>query len=83
MESLPFPEFAHYEPRRGLAPVIFLNGPLTGLKLYVPKELPGKVRIHGKRHGNHKIWVTHYYVRDGKNYRHLKTDVDRIELPPE
>ena len=78
MDSIPFPEFAHYEPRRGMVPVIFSDGPLNGLKVYVPKDLPGRVRIHGKRHGNHKI----YYVRDGKKYRYLKTDVDWIEIPP-
>jgi hypothetical protein len=83
MDSLPFPEFARYERRPGMVPVVFSDGPLQGLKLYVPQKLPGRVRIHGKRHGNHKIWITHYYVRDGNQYRHLRTDIDRIEIEPD
>jgi hypothetical protein len=78
-ESLPAPEFARYTPVSETVPVLFADGPLSGLKLYVPKGLPGAVRIHGKRHGNHRIWITHYYIRQAGHYRHLRTDTDSIE----
>jgi hypothetical protein len=78
-ESLPLPEFAQYTPKLGTVPVILADGPLKGLKVYVPKERPGSFRIHGKRHGNHRIWITHYYFRQGNQYRHLRTDTDCIE----
>jgi hypothetical protein len=78
-ESLPLPEFARYAPKLGTVPVILTDGPLKGQKIYVLKERPGSFRIHGKRHGNHRIWITHYYVRQGNQYRHLRTDTDCIE----
>jgi len=76
----PFPDFARYTPVPGTVPVVFADGPLQGVKVYVPQNLPGTVRIHGRRHGNHRIWITHYYARQGREYRHLRTDTDRIEL---
>jgi hypothetical protein len=80
-QSLPYPEFARYTPVPGTVPIVFADGPLMGLRVYLPRNLPGTVQIHGKRYGNHKIWITHYYARQGKIYRHLRTDMDRIELP--
>jgi len=79
-ESLPLPEFARYSPVSGDVATAFTDGPLGGLKVYVPGNLPGIVRIHGKRNGNHRIWITHDYIRQNDKYRHLRTDTDLIEM---
>jgi hypothetical protein len=71
-------EYVGYPPDPEKVRVTLLDGPLSGVTVSVPPAFPPRIAIHGRRNGNHTIWITHIYHRTCMGYSHVSTSVDDV-----
>jgi hypothetical protein len=72
---------AHYPPQPEATRLRLHGGPLDGWEVGVEGPAPAGVRVHGPRHGDHTVWVTHTYVeRDGR-YEYAATERAYVGTP--
>jgi len=63
---------ATHEP--GAFPVHLHGGPWDGKDVWVDRPDAPFVRIHGPRHGDHRVWITHLYQRRDDRYEFVGTE---------
>jgi hypothetical protein len=71
------PEAACHSPD-GLHPILLHGGPWDGQVVGVRVRNPHLVRIHGPRHGQLTIWISHLYeLREGR-YEFVVTEEEPL-----
>ena len=58
-------EIASHTVREGMFAVRLHGGPWDGRVVGVDDPQARLVAVHGPRHGNHRVWITHVYERHG------------------
>lgn len=72
-------EYAHYPPALDAQRITLHGGPLDGWEVGVRNPYAPTLRIHGPRHGNHAIWISHtYQLQDGR-YIYSASECTSIE----
>lgn len=71
-------EIASHTVREGMCAVRLHGGPWDGKDVGVRDPQANRVAVHGPRHGNHRIWITHVYERRGQGYEFVTTEVTTI-----
>jgi hypothetical protein len=72
-------EIASHTVREGLCAVRLHGGPWDGKEVGVSDPLAPVVAVHGPRHGDHRVWMTHVYERRGDRYEYRATEVIPLE----
>ena len=68
-------EIASHTVREGMFAVRLHGGPWDGRVVGVDDPHAPLVAVHGPRHGNHRVWITHVYERRGQRYEFVTTEV--------
>jgi hypothetical protein len=68
-------------------PVRLCGGPWDGKVVGVHDPTALLVQVNGPRHGQHSVWITHLYQRQGDHYEYVSTEIIplsawRIDLGP-
>lgn len=62
----------------GLHPILLQGGPWDGKVVGVRVENPPLVRVHGPRHGDHTVWISHLYESRGGRYEYASTEEEPL-----
>jgi hypothetical protein len=68
-------EIASHTPREGMYAVALHGGPWDGKEVGVRDPRAPLVAVHGPRHGDHRVWITHLYELRGGRYEFVTTEV--------
>jgi len=68
-------EVAAHIPHPGLVAVRLFGGPWDGREVWVRDPEARRIAVHGPRHGDHRVWITHTYERRGQRYEFVSTEV--------
>jgi hypothetical protein len=79
-------EIASHTVLDGMFAVRLCGGPWDGKEVGVRDPQATLVQVHGPRHGNHAVWITHFYEKRGDCYHFVTTEVTalsawRVDLP--
>jgi hypothetical protein len=67
-------EIASHTVREGMSAVLLHGGPWDGRTVGVFDPHAPLIAVHGPRHGNHRVWITHVYERRGQRYEFVSTE---------
>jgi hypothetical protein len=68
-------EVAAHVPLPGLVAVRLFGGPWDGRDVWVRDPQARLVLVHGPRHGDHRVWITHTYERRDLRLEFVSTEV--------
>jgi hypothetical protein len=68
-------EIASHTVREGMFAVLLHGGPWDGRVVGVGDPHAPLVAVHGPRHGDHRVWITHVYEWRGQRYEFVTTEV--------
>ena len=71
-------EIAAHRHHPGLTAMLLTGGPWNGREVWVSDSQARLVVVHGPRHGNHRIWISHVYQRRGECYEFVNTEIQTI-----
>lgn len=71
--------FVSYLSTPGTVQTTLHDGPLRGVVVSVQDSLPPLIAINGKRNGDHRVWITHFYRRTLAGYSHVRTSVSNVQ----
>ncbi len=74
------PEIASHIVNQGMFAVRLRGGPWDGKVVGVHVAAPPLVQVNGPRHGDHTVWITHHYARQGDRYEFVYTEVTPLEV---
>jgi hypothetical protein len=67
-------EIASHTVQEGMFAVRLHGGPWDGKEVGVRDPDATSIRVHGPRHGDHTVWITHLYERRGGRYEFVTTE---------
>ncbi len=70
-----YAEIASHWVQEGMYAVRLHGGPWDGKEVGVRDRDAVSLRVHGPRHGNHRVWITHLYRKRGEGYEFVSTEV--------
>lgn len=68
-------EIASHVPQEGMSAVRLHGGSWDGKEVYVRNSQIPLIRVNGPRHGQHSVWIMHFYQRNRDRYEFVRTDV--------
>jgi hypothetical protein len=68
-------EIAAHIHRPGLTAVRLSGGPWDGRDVWVSDPQAALVIVHGPRHGDHRVWISHLYERHDQRYEFVTTEI--------
>jgi hypothetical protein len=68
-------EIASHTVQEGMVGIRLFGGPWDGKEVGVRDPNAPLVQVYGPRHGNHTVWITHFYQRSGDGYQFVSTEV--------
>lgn len=75
---LDYREIASHTVQEGMHAILLHGGPWDGKEVGVRNPGAHRVAIHGPRHGDYRVWVTHVYEKRGQRYEFVATEVTPI-----
>jgi hypothetical protein len=71
-------EIACHVIQEGMIGVRLHGGPWDGKEVGIRDSNATAIRIHGPRHGNHTVWITHLYERRENLFEFVATETEPL-----